>query len=240
MIKAINTEWEMDWTPEQIKWVQERYKHLSDKTLIRKQELLGNIEPDNLDIVTAANSRDLTADPRTLYQDIRLQTPLHQSAPSNPYMSQAPLASQSPLAPQIPHQLPSSQPSNQAPLRLQTPNTTPHHSQEGILSQHQAQEDSNNQYAKKLTLLEKIYKENDKFSDTGDNFDFKLTIFLDKCRRVGLPRVAFIYSAAIMLSDQALTHYYANRGSAASFDDFCQNMRTFFEGPEWERYNLTK
>ena len=43
-----------------------------------------------------------------------------------------------------------------------------------------------------------------------------------------------------MLSGQALTHYYANRGSAASFDDFCQNMRTFFEGPEWERYNLAK
>ena len=167
MIKAINTEWELDWTLEQIKWVQGRYKHLSEKTLDRKRELMSIIESDNLNLI-AANSRGLSADPRTQsYQDTRLQTPLHQSASPNPYIPQAPLSSQSPqFTQQISQKLPPSQSSHQ----------TPHH---------QFQENSTNQYAKELTLLEKIYKDNDKFSGTGDNFGFKLTIFLDKCRRVG-------------------------------------------------------
>ena len=73
VIKIINTKWEMNWTFEQIKWVQKRYKHLFDKTLIRKRELMSIIESDNLDIVTAVNSRDLTANSRTSYQNIRLQ-----------------------------------------------------------------------------------------------------------------------------------------------------------------------
>ena len=43
-----------------------------------------------------------------------------------------------------------------------------------------------------------------------------------------------------MLTGQAQTHFYANRDSIMSFDDFCRKIRLFFEGPEWERLNLIK
>ena len=43
-----------------------------------------------------------------------------------------------------------------------------------------------------------------------------------------------------MLSGQAQTFYYANRGDTDTFDNFSVKMKLFFEGPEWERLNLTK
>ena len=52
-------------------------------------------------------------------------------------------------------------------------------------------------------MLDKIYKDDDKFGGIGDNFRFKVTIFLDKCRRVGLPEDAYIQDTSIMLSGQA-------------------------------------
>lgn len=83
-------------------------------------------------------------------------------------------------------------------------------------------------------MLDKIYKDEDKFSGTGDNFNFKVTIFYDKCRRVGLLPNAHFYGASIILSGQAQTHYYANRRDTSTFDQFCTNMQLFFEGPEWQ------
>ena len=104
----------------------------------------------------------------------------------------------------------------------------------------QPQRDVTNQFSRELTLLDKIYKEEDKFSGTGDNFDFKVTIYYDKCRRVGLPPQAYIHGASIMLSGQAQTRFYANRVNASTFERFCNDMRLFFEGSEWQRLNLTK
>ena len=43
-----------------------------------------------------------------------------------------------------------------------------------------------------------------------------------------------------MLSGQAQTYYYANCGNGSTFDQFCINMQLFFEGPKWQRLNLTK
>ena len=96
------------------------------------------------------------------------------------------------------------------------------------------------QYSKKLTQLNKLYKNEDKFGRTGDNFTFKPSIFYDKCQLVGLPPDAYLEGASVMLTGQAQTHFYANRESIVSFDDFCQKIRLFFEGPEWERLNLIK
>ncbi len=70
--------------------------------------------------------------------------------------------------------------------------------------------------------------------------EFKVMIFHDKCRRAGLPEHAYMQGASIMLSGQALTHYYANRVDATTFNHLCTSMRTFFEGLEWQRLNLTK
>lgn len=54
-----------------------------------------------------------------------------------------------------------------------------------------------------LYFLDKIYKEEDKFGGRGDNFDFKVTVYYDKCRRAGLPPHAYIFGASIMLTGQA-------------------------------------
>ncbi len=43
-----------------------------------------------------------------------------------------------------------------------------------------------NNYSKKLALLKKIYKNDDKFDIIDDNFDFKILIFYDKCKRADL------------------------------------------------------
>ena len=85
---------------------------------------------------------------------------------------------------------------------------------------------------KKLIQLDKLYKNKDKFGGTGDNFAFKLNIFYDKCQLVGLLSDAYLEGASVMLTGQAKTHFYANRESIVSFDDFCQKIRLFFKGPE--------
>lgn len=97
-----------------------------------------------------------------------------------------------------------------------------------------------NRYLIEFVMLDKIYKDEDKFSGTGDNFNFKVTIFDDKCRRVRLPPNVYIYGASIMLSGQAQTHFYVNCGDTSIFDQFCINMQLVFEGPKWQRLNSTK
>lgn len=52
-------------------------------------------------------------------------------------------------------------------------------------------------------MLDKIYKDDDKFGGISDNFSFKVTIFLDNCKQVGLPEDVYIQSAHIMLLSQA-------------------------------------
>jgi hypothetical protein len=59
-----------------------------------------------------------------------------------------------------------------------------------------------------------------------------LTIYKNKCERANLFEHAYEKETSIMLSDQALTHYYANRVNYFSFDDFCTSMQLFFERPE--------
>lgn len=43
-----------------------------------------------------------------------------------------------------------------------------------------------------------------------------------------------------MLSEQTQSYYYANQGTTSIWKEFCTRMQLFFEGPEWQRYNLSK
>lgn len=52
-------------------------------------------------------------------------------------------------------------------------------------------------------MLDKIYKNDDTFSGTGNNFNFKVIIFYDKCRQIRLLIDAYIHDALIMLFSQA-------------------------------------
>lgn len=52
-------------------------------------------------------------------------------------------------------------------------------------------------------MLNKIYKNKDKFSGTGDNYNFKITTFYDKCKQVREIPNAYIYGVSIMLFSSA-------------------------------------
>jgi hypothetical protein len=95
-------------------------------------------------------------------------------------------------------------------------------------------------YSKKLILLEKIYQDENKFDITNDNSDFKIMIFYDKCNRANLSQIAYNQNASIMLRDQVLTYFYINRHIFELFNDFCINIKNFFESLEWQRFNLAK
>ncbi len=100
---------------------------------------------------------------------------------------------------------------------------------------------SEDDFFKQLTLLNKIYKKKNKFSDINNNFDYKVMIFYDKCRRARLSSHAYIQDVSIMLSDQTLIHYYSNQLQLShDFFDFCISIKNAFEESEWQRRNLIK
>lgn len=75
-----------------------------------------------------------------------------------------------------------------------------------------------NQYPKKLIILDKIYKDDNKFSSMGNNFNFQFIIFLDNYKQVGLPAESYIKGAYIILLGQFQTYYYTNCKNTFSFD----------------------
>ncbi len=105
----------------------------------------------------------------------------------------------------------------------------------------QSENDRYKDFCRQLTLLNKIYKKKDKFSDTNNNFDYKVMIFYDKCRRANLSSHAYSQNALIMLSGQTLIHYYSNQLQMSyNFFDFCINIKLAFENFEWQRRNLIR
>ncbi len=62
---------------------------------------------------------------------------------------------------------------------------------------------SKKSYLKELTLLKKIYNYNDKFKITKDNFDFKLQIYINKCKRDDISSHAYDKKTDIMLKKKS-------------------------------------
>jgi hypothetical protein len=91
-----------------------------------------------------------------------------------------------------------------------------------------------------LSQLNKIYKNDEKFKNTDDNFEFKLKIFINKCKRVELSSHAYLKEIAFMFANRALFHFYVNEYENITFDKFRVDMKRFFEEFEWKRFNLTK
>ncbi len=91
------------------------------------------------------------------------------------------------------------------------------------------QSDERITYAKELSALNKLYKNEEKFEDTEDNFDFKLTIYLDKCKFADLSEHAYEKGVSLMLTNETLTYYYVNRNNFITFNDFCISMQLYFE-----------
>jgi hypothetical protein len=87
-------------------------------------------------------------------------------------------------------------------------------------------------FFKKLSQLNKIYTLEKKFTSTDDNFDFKLRIFFNKCRRVELSSHAYMKEATFMLAKRALFHFYDNNYENITFDKFRVDIKKFFEESE--------
>jgi hypothetical protein len=87
-------------------------------------------------------------------------------------------------------------------------------------------------FFKKLSQLNKIYKNDEKFKNTNDNFEFKLKIFINKCKRVELSSHAYLKEIAFMLANRTLFHFYVNEYENITFDKFYVDMKRFFEESE--------
>ncbi len=95
-------------------------------------------------------------------------------------------------------------------------------------------------YEKELTTLNKLYKNEKKFEDIENNFDFKLITYFDKCRYADLSKHVYEKEISVMLTDETFIRYYVNRTNFITFNDFCINMQTYFENSEWQSHNLDK
>jgi hypothetical protein len=84
----------------------------------------------------------------------------------------------------------------------------------------------------------KIYTDELKYDGTNGSFDHKLTIFRDICDRVELPEEGYMRVFPTMLKGLALDHFYNALLSQRTFQEACDNIRGFFEGPSYHRRNL--
>lgn len=218
MLKSIKVEWNNKQTSEQIRRVEDHYDTISRMTFKRKKELMSIPDPFAWQESPSEPNQQSYLPTVAALKDPKSQSSQNATVPQpNLNTTTTPKSNQSlSPTPQLPDLL------------------------NPFGEQNLIQSIQDNQFSRQLVLLDKIYKEEDKFGGTGDNFDFKVTVYYDKCRRADLPSHAYIYSASIMLTGQALTRFYANRIGTSIFEQFCHNMRNFFEGTEWQRFNLTK
>jgi hypothetical protein len=94
--------------------------------------------------------------------------------------------------------------------------------------------------AKLIGEIAKIVTNDQKYDGTNGSFNQKQTIFHDICRRVELPKEAIMRAFPIMLKGLAQDHFYNHRLSERTYDEACENIRGFFEGPAAQRSALDK
>src|SRR5580700_1863730 len=95
-------------------------------------------------------------------------------------------------------------------------------------------------YTREITIIGKIYNDDQKYDSISDSFDFKLSIFYDICRRYGLLPDGYIIAFPNILKGLALSYYYSYNLSTKSFEIACESIRNFFEGLEYYKKNLTE
>ena len=96
-------------------------------------------------------------------------------------------------------------------------------------------------WGQQIGNLNKIYEDSNKYSAEGDNFDFKLRIFYDKCRMASVPKEAHSIAFPTMLKGTALEHYHQGlSGQSISFLDLCSRIKAHFEGPNYNTETLQK
>jgi hypothetical protein len=95
-----------------------------------------------------------------------------------------------------------------------------------------------------MAIVTKMYTDDLKYTGYNDNFDYKLAIFNNVCKRANLPDYLKATAFPAMLTGQALTHYFTNLTNANQqdppFDQMCIAIRNHFENPEYKRSVLNQ
>ncbi len=269
-ILNVNSEYNNNnWTADQIKWMKYNYKKLSSSTRQRKQKIIEIINSINQSKI-AENTETIIKFKSTItayfhsqatqFQDARfrsLQSSQNQQNLHNVQNDQISLRQSSSREFHY-SQILKDQTSTQISQYLvdQSSVNYEHSSKQSSSSSSSSSlssssshsisrlyqtNQSENDFFRQLALLNKIYKKKDKFSDTDSNFDYKVMIFYDKCKRASLSSHAYIQDVSIMFSNQTLIHYYSNQLQLNhDFFDFCINIKNAFEESEWERRNLIR
>jgi hypothetical protein len=102
----------------------------------------------------------------------------------------------------------------------------------------QVREGGNGSSNYNLVNLAKLYTDEQKYSGYNDTFDYKYGIFLDLCERTAVPREVYLKTFPTMLKGAALNYYYTSckiNPRISSLVELCENIRSYFEGPEHER-----
>ena len=96
-------------------------------------------------------------------------------------------------------------------------------------------------FGREAANLSKLYTEESKYGGEGDNFEFKLKIFNNACKKTDIPPEK-IDALSIILKGLALDYFYLNLEDQEhlSFEDVCKAIRNHFEGEEYQRTIQTK
>ena len=89
-----------------------------------------------------------------------------------------------------------------------------------------------------MANLTKLYTDKFKYSSENDNFDFKLTIFINLCQKTDILKQEFNQAYSTILRGLAFDYYYINLKSnpfSVSFDKLYEVTRNYFKGLEYKR-----
>ena len=97
-------------------------------------------------------------------------------------------------------------------------------------------------FGRVVATLSKLYNEESKYGGEGDNFEFKLKIFNNACKKADIPHEGKVDALSIMLKGLALDYFYSNLEDQEhlSFEDVCKTIQNHFEGEEYQRTIQTK
>lgn len=77
-------------------------------------------------------------------------------------------------------------------------------------------------------MLNKSYKDKNKFDNIDNNFNFKVKIFYNKYKQIDFFLNFYIYKTFIILSDHTQIYYYINYRKIFIFYLFYINILIFF------------
>ena len=92
-------------------------------------------------------------------------------------------------------------------------------------------------YSKELANLAKLYTDKAKYSSKNNNFDFKLTIFINLYQKTNIPKQEFSQAYSTILHGLALDHYYTNLKSnplSIPFNKLYKAIYNYFKGLEYK------